>query len=80
MRSIRSNGLADDMAEDKDELAAAMLRQREKARSRSAAYRAKRAEAGMVQIAVWVPKDRAAALKRQFDAHVRKITAAPPAK
>lgn len=70
--------MAEDM--DKDELAAAMLRQREKARTRSAAYRAKRAEAGMIQITLWVPKDRAAVLKRQFEAHVKKITTADPAK
>lgn len=68
------------MAEDKDELAAAMIRQREKARSRSAAYRAKQAEAGMVQISLWVPKDRAAVLKRQFETHIKKVMTADPGK
>lgn len=68
------------MAENKDELAAAMIRQREKARTRSAAYRAKQAEAGMVQIALWVPKDRATMLKRQFEAHVKEIMATDPGK
>lgn len=68
------------MSESRDELAEAMLRQREKARSRAAAYREKKASSGMTQITLWVPKDRAAVLKRQFEAHIKKITTEAPVK
>jgi hypothetical protein len=57
----------------KDALAARALKLQKAAQKRSEAYRDRKKKAGMVQISVWVPEDRAADFRRTFQRHVEKV-------
>jgi TRAP-type C4-dicarboxylate transport system substrate-binding protein len=59
----------------RDALAARAIKTQQKAKARAEAYRERKKKAGMVQVSVWVPEDRADAIRRAFQKHVDKIMA-----
>ena len=61
--------------QERDALASTALETAIKSRQRAKEYRDRKRAKGMVQIAIWVPSDRAKALKKAFEQHVTKIMA-----
>lgn len=57
----------------RDALAQAALKAADKSRQRAKEYRDRKRAKGMTQISIWVPSDRAKALKKAFEDHVSKI-------
>lgn len=65
----------ENMTEDqRNSLAQSALENAAKSRQRAKEYRERKTAKGMVQISIWVPSDRAKALKKTFEDHVYKIT------
>lgn len=59
---------------ERDELAQIALKNSQQSRERSKAYRERKKAKGMTLVSVWVPSDRAKVLKKQFEAHVKKVS------
>lgn len=64
----------------RDALASAALKQKVQAKKRAAEYRDRKKGKGLVQVSVWVPEDKAEALRKAFQAHVDKVMAQSAAK
>lgn len=59
---------------ERDALASTALETAKKSRQRAKEYRDRKRAKGMTQISIWVPSDRAKALKKTFENHVKKVT------
>lgn len=70
--------MADDISnltnKERDELAQTALKNSQQSRERSKAYRERKKAKGMTLVSVWVPSDNAKDLKKQFEAHVKKVS------
>jgi TRAP-type C4-dicarboxylate transport system substrate-binding protein len=60
---------------ERDALARSALVASEKSRKRAAEYRDRKRASGMVQVAIWVPADKAKQFKAAFEKHVRDVKA-----
>lgn len=69
--------MADDLSNmtqsQRDALAQRALKQQKAARSRAEAYRARKQDAGLVQLSVWVPKSKAKQAKKAFGEYAQKL-------
>lgn len=59
----------------RDALVSTALKQQAQAKKRAAEYRGRKKASGMVQIAIWVPADRAKQFRATFEKHVRDVKA-----